>query len=292
MFKNPTRLPLLALAFSIILLAISAPAKSCLWEASSEKGTLYIQGSVHLLKASDYPLAPAIEAAYTKSDVLVLEADMAAMLTPETQKMIMGKALFKDEQTLETALSPEVYTLLSEKLTEVGLPIAVLQKFKPWFASMTLVLTKVQAMGFDTNLGLDHYFYNKAIADEKPVIGLETVKFQIDLFDSLAAENQDAYTKHALKELDQFETVLNELMTTWKEGNIDELGKLMLENFNEYPDLYDRFVVDRNKTWIKKIDERVTPKKTHMIVVGAAHLPGEEGLLKLLEQKGYTLEQL
>ena len=292
MFTKPARLTTVALALSITLLTSFVQAKSCLWKATSKKGTLYVQGSVHLLKADDYPLAPAIEEAYAQSDVLILEADMKAMLAPETQQLIMSKAMLKGDQTLESTLSPEVYALLAEKLSETGLPIAVLQKFKPWFASLTLMLTKVQAMGFDPNLGLDHYFFNKATADEKTTIGLETVKFQIDLFDSLAEENQDAYMRRSLKELDLFENLLTELMAAWKEGNIDELGKLMLESFNEYPDLYDRFVIDRNKTWIKKITGRVSTKKTHMVVVGAAHLPGEEGLLKLLEEKGYTLEKL
>ncbi|MEE9367767.1 MAG: TraB/GumN family protein [Pontiella sp.] len=280
-----------AIACSIALITLSAQAKSCLWKATSDKGTLYVQGSVHLLKATDYPLAPAIEEAYAKSDVLVLEADMKAMLSTETQQLIMAKAMLPGGQTLEGSLSPEVYKLLSEKLTEADLPIMVVQQFKPWFTAMTLMLTKMQAMGFDPNLGLDQYFYNKATTDKKTVIGLETVKFQIDLFDSLAEGNQDAYMKRALKELNLFETMLNELMQSWKQGDIDGLGKIMLESFNEYPGLYDRFVVDRNKTWIKKIDDLASKHKTHMVVVGAAHLPREEGLLKLLEKKGFTLEQ-
>ena len=281
-----------AIVFSLSITSLSVQAKSCLWEASSDKGTIYVQGSVHLLKASDYPLAPAIEDAYEKSNVLVLEADMEAMLTVETQQLIMAKAMLKDGQTLQDTLSPEVYRLLTEKLAEAGLPVAVVQQVKPWFAAMTLLLTKMQTMGFDPNLGLDQYFYKKAADDRKPIIGLETVKFQIELFDSLAEGNQDAYMERALKELDLFETMLEELMKAWKEGDIDGLGKLMLESFEEYPGLYDRFVVDRNKSWIRKIDGMVSNKDTHMVVVGAAHLPGEEGLLQLLKKKGYELKQL
>ena len=152
------------------------------------------------------------------------------------------------------------------------------------------MLTKMQAMGFDPNLGLDQYFYNKATTDKKTVIGLETVKFQIDLFDSLAEGNQDAYMKRALKELDLFETMLNELMQSWKQGDIDGLGKLMLESFDEYPGLYDRFVVDRNKTWIKKVDHMVSKNKTHMVVVGAAHLPGMVSAMTTLPVLGVPVQ--
>lgn len=280
------------LTVSAILLTTSVQAKSCLWKATSDQGTLYVQGSVHLLKANDYPLAKAIEEAYAKSDVLVLEADMKTILDPKSQQLIMAKAMLKGDQTLESCLSPEVYALLSKKLTEAGLPPADLQHFKPWFTAMTLVLTKMQAMGFDSNLGLDQYYYNKATTDQKPIIGLETILFQIELLNSLAEGNQDAHMKRSLKELDMLETMFNELMLAWKEGDIETLGKLMLESFEEFPKLYDRFVVSRNKRWIKKIDEYVSKDKTHMIVVGAMHLPGKEGLLELLKKTGYTLEQL
>ncbi len=280
------------LVLSITFLSPGIQAKSCLWKATSKKGMLYIQGSVHLLKSNDYPLPPAIETAYTDSDILILEADMKAMLDPETQKMIMAKALLKGDQTLESILQPEVYAQLSTKLADAGLPSPVIQKFKPWFATMTLMLTKMQAMGFDPKLGLDQYFYGKAVSDQKPVVGLETVKFQIDLFDALAESNQNDYTKRALDELGLIETILDQLMLAWKKGDIEGLGKLMLKSFEDYPDLHERFVIERNKNWIKIINSRASKKKTHMIVVGAAHLPGKEGLLELLKEKGYALEQL
>lgn len=267
-------------------------AESSLWKAASGKGTLYIQGSVHLLKADDYPLAPAIEQAYSNSQAVVFEADMKEMLAPETQQMIMQKAMLKGDMTLEKSLSPEVYAELSKLLNEAGLPPLALQKFKPWFVALTVVMTKMQAMGFNPQLGLDQYFYGKAVADGKDVIGLETAEFQINLFDSLAEGNQDAYMKRMFKELDLFESQLNQIMTAWKTGDIEALGKLMLESFDEYPGLYERFVVERNKSWAKKIETLVSKDTNHMIVVGAAHLPGKKGLLKLLEKQGYTLEQL
>jgi uncharacterized protein YbaP (TraB family) len=292
MISKHTLLKTFALTVSITLLTTSTHAKSCLWKATSEKGTLYIQGSVHLLKSDNYPLAPAIEAAYEKSDALVLEADMEAMLSPETQQLLLSKAMLKNGKTLESSLSPDVYALLSAKLSEAGLPAAALQQFKPWFTSMTLMLSKMTAMGFNPKLGLDQYFFDKATQDGKEVIGLETVQFQIDLFDSLAKGNQDAYIKRTLKELELFETMLKELITAWENGEIEVLGKLMLESFDEYPGLYDRFVVERNKSWITAIGKNLTKDKTHMVVVGAAHLPGNEGLLALLRESGYKLEQL
>ena len=199
-------------AFSIaLLLSVSAQSANCLWKATCAQGTLYLQGSVHLLTADDYPLDPAIEEAYAQSDTLVFETDMKAMLTPETQRLIMTKAMLPDQRTLENELDPEVYAILSGKLAEAGLPAAAVQKFKPWFATMTLMMLRIQAMGFDPTLGLDQYFHRKAIADGKTEVGLESVEFQINLFDALSEGNQNGYTKHALKELEQMETMLAEI---------------------------------------------------------------------------------
>lgn len=294
MKRNPpiTLTHCFSVLFSSLLLAASVRAESCLWKATSDRGTLYLQGSVHLLSTEDYPLAPAIEDAYADSDVLVFETDMKAMATPETQRLIMSKAILPGQRTLEGELDPEVYAMLSKKLTEAGLPAAAIQKFKPWFATMTLMLLRMQAMGLDPNLGLDQYFHRKAMADQKKEVGLESIEFQINLFDELSRGNQNGYTKHALKELEQLETMLGEMMTAWKNGDLGRLDELTRTSFEEYPGMYEKFVTARNKVWTEKLDQLVDRDKTCMVVVGTAHLSGSEGLLELLKQRGYTIQQL
>lgn len=275
-----------------LLLAHTGCAKTCLWKASSGHGTLYLQGSVHLLKTNDYPLDPAIENAYDQSDVLILETDIKAMLSPETQQLIVSKALLPEYRTLKSELDPEVYGLLSKKLIDAGLPPIAMQQFKPWFATLTLMMARMTSMGFDPNLGLDQYFYRKATKDEKPVVGLETVEFQINLFDALAEGNQNAYTKHALKELEQLETMLDEITTAWKKGDLDKLDEVTKDSFKEYPGLYEKFVTSRNRTWTTKLDAMASEGKNCMVVVGIAHFAGESGLIELLKEKGYKIEQL
>ena len=292
MKRHPPISSFLTTLAGLFLLSISVRAESCLWKATSDHGTLYLQGSVHLLTADDYPLDPAIENAYSKSDVLVFETDMNAMLAPETQQLIMAKAILPDHRTLEGELDPEVYAMLLSKLAEAGLPALAVQKFKPWFATMTLVVLRMQAMGFDPNLGLDQYFHRKAMADKKTEVGLESIEFQINLFDALSEGNQNGYTKHALKELEQMETMLTDMMAAWKKGDLERLDEMMRASFEEYPDMYEKFVTQRNKTWAEKLAELAAKDQTCMVVVGAAHLGGKEGLLELLKAKGYTVEQL
>jgi uncharacterized protein YbaP (TraB family) len=287
-----TILSYFSVLFAALVLAGSVQAESCLWKAESDHGTLYLQGSVHLLTAEDYPLAPAIEDAYADSEVLIFETDMKAMIAPETQQLILSKAILPGQQTLEDELDPEVYSMLAKKLAEAGLPAAAIQKFKPWFATMTLMLLRMQAMGLDPNLGLDQYFHRKAMADGKPEVGLESIEFQINLFDELSRGNQNGYTQHALRELEQMETMLDEMMTAWKSGDLGRLDKLTRASFEEYPEMYEKFVTARNRTWAEKLQDLSSKDKTCMVVVGTAHLSGKEGLLELLRQKGYTIKQL
>jgi uncharacterized protein YbaP (TraB family) len=280
------------LALVVTVLATGATAKSCLWKVTSETGILYLQGSVHILKADHYPLAPAIEQAYAKSAALVLEVDMAEMALPETQRRIMEKAMLPGDSTLQEELDAETYQKLGAACTEAGLPVSAMAKFKPWFACINLMMLKIQKMGFDPNLGLDKHFYDKAKADGKRVIGLESIPFQIDLFDHLAATNPNAFVGRALADLEMLETEVGALGKAWAAGDIATVEKLMAKSFEGYPELYKTFVLDRNARWVKTLDDLLKKPETHLVVVGAGHLPGKGGLLELLKQKGYAVEPL
>ena len=269
-----------------------ADAKSTLWEATSPQGTLYIQGSAHVLKAENYPLAPAIEQAYSNSTALILEVDMSEMMSPKTQQLIMGMAMLQQPDTLKTVLDPLTYERLEEAAQQAALPLAAIESFKPWFATMTLTLVKMKKMGLDESLGLDKHFYEKATADNKKVIGLESVDFQIALLDSLSDENPDDFVNRSLTELKQLEDDLTKLLTAWETGDFQTLESLINKSFKDYPEQYEKFITARNKAWVKKLRGMVNRNDTYMVVVGAGHLPGEEGVINLLKQKGFTVEQL
>lgn len=281
-----------ALALITVTLATGAMAKSCLWKVTAGNGTLYLQGSIHILKADSYPLAPAIEQAYADSKALVLEVDMKEMTSPEMQQLIMEKAMLPGASTLQQVLDEETYRKLGTACTQAGLPIAALAKFRPWFTTMTLTLSHLQKMGFDSQYGLDTYFFGKATTDGKKVIGLESVAFQIDLFDSLAKENPNDFVTRALVDLAAIEEDIASLEKAWETGDIDTLGTLMSKSFEGYPELHKTFVLDRNKRWLKILGGFLEKPEPHMVVVGAGHLSGKEGLLELLKQKGCMLEQL
>ena len=281
-----------SLALMVPMLANSTIAKSCLWKVTSKTGTLYLQGSIHVLTADSYPLAPAIERAYIDSDTLVLEADISEMGKPEIQQRIMQKAALPKSTTLQDILSPAIYQQLETVSTEAGVPIVILEKLKPWVAATTLTLMRLKQMGFDPQYGLDKYFNDKAILDAKPVIGLESIEFQINLFDSLAQSNPDDFISHTLADLAMSESEMKKLETAWRTGDIKTIEELVSKGFKDFPELHKKFVTDRNHNWMSHFSEFMNESQTYMVVVGAGHLSGTGGLLELFRKEGYTLEQL
>ena len=147
-------------------------------------------------------------------------------------------------------------------------------------------------LGLQQQDGLDTYFFGRAETDGKKVSGLESVDFQIDLFDSLSEENPNDFVMRALADLALIEEDVAALLKAWETGDIDTLGALMSKGFEGYPNLHKTFVLDRNERWLKTLSGLLKTSETHMVVVGTGHLSGKRGLLELLRQKGYTLEQL
>jgi uncharacterized protein YbaP (TraB family) len=266
--------------------------KDFLWSAKSGKGTVYFLGSVHLLKADAYPLDKNIEAAYKDSQRVVFEADIDTVNTPAFQARMLSLGLYPEGQTLAQNISKETYALLEKKLTEVGLSIDQVSRFKPWLCAVTIAALKLKRMGFDPEYGVDKYFFKKAKEDGKERLFLETLDFQIALFSDLGGTEAEAFLKQTLKDLEVVETMLPDIMSAWKTGDAARLESIMTTSFKDYPDIYDRFIVQRNRAWSGFIEQLLAQGGTTLVVVGAGHLVGQDNLLQLLRDKKYTIEQV
>lgn len=296
-FSRTKTLRLLVGAFLFLLAfqpgeAQSFLGKSTLWKVSSERNTVYLLGSIHALKSEHYPLKAPIEKAFEDSQVLVLEVDPGSMGDLTMQGAMLGKGMLPPGSTLEQSLSSSVYELAKSKTSELGLDIDLFQGFKPWLFALTLGMTKLQASGFNPAQGVDFYFYGKAAGAGKPVNSLETMNYQLGLFDQLSPENQEAFVSQTLKDLDMVEKEMDTLISAWSSGDTGEMEALLLRNFRGHPDLYEALVAQRNRNWVFKIESFLNDDKNYLVVVGAAHLVGREGVVEMLRSKGYSIEQL
>ncbi len=272
--------------------AIQAPVKSCLWRVVSKDSTVYLLGSVHLLKSDAYPLSQAIEKAFGDSTKLVLEVNLDSLNSPDAQQMMLAKALLPEGKTLSETLSPATYQAVRQKVEALGLDIEALKRMKPWFLSLSLVAMKMQQLGYDAQHGVDRHFFDRARKAKKEVLGLETADFQLNLLDSLPAKTQEESLLQTLKELDQFETDFEQVVRAWAAGQEKQLDNLLLEGFKEYPDVYAKLISERNRNWLPKIESHFQGGNKTLVVVGAAHLVGRDGVVELLKRKGYSVEQL
>jgi len=289
----------LSLAFIAALIVCTSPAapsaqgrsaRSFLWKVESGTGVLYLAGSVHALTADVYPLNPAFERAFEASDTLVEEIDLAEGNLLTLAPMILTKGMYQDGRTFESVVSKETAVAVTRRL---GSPIAaeLIRTMKPWMVMLTLSALQMQQAGLDVALGLDKYFFDKAKAAGKPIIALETAESQIDRFDTMPERLQEQLLQSTLADLDAQSKELSTILEAWQRGDAAALERTLLAGFKEYPAAYQSLIVERNRNWMPQLDKCLARRTPCLVVVGAAHLVGPDGLLTLLSRRGYRIEQ-
>jgi len=249
-------------------------------------------GSVHLLTKDFYPLNPALERAYKDSDLLVEEVDIAELSGAGSQMSMLTRGIQPSSKPLDTVLSAATMALLSKKAQDVGLPIEALKQFKPWMIALTIEAMEWQKAGFDPELGLDKHFYNQAMADGKTVQALETIDYQISRFDEMPLDLQDHLLAETLKSIDTEQTSMSRLIESWRTGDAAAVERIVLKDLQQEPQLYQRLLVERNRNWLPKLEALFAQRTRAMVVVGAAHLVGPDGLVAMFRARGYKVEQL
>jgi hypothetical protein len=268
----------------------AAPARNFIWKVSSRQSVIYVVGSVHLLTPDFYPLAPAVDNAYKDCDLLVEEVDIGEMGIGAQFSMVQ-RGMLPSTQPLDKILSASTMALLNKKAGSLGLPLEALMQLKPWMISLTIEALQWQNAGFDADLGLDKHFYDIAKADNKNVQGLETVEYQISRFDEMPMSLQDHMLSETLNGIDTEQANMSKMIDAWRSGDAASLERIVLKDLQQEPELYRRLLVERNRNWMPKLEALLTRRTHAMVVVGAAHLVGPDGLVTALRAKGYTVEQ-
>ncbi len=280
----------LALLTCLVNPAESQAKKTFLWKLQSQKNTLYILGSIHVLRQQDYPLPAVIQEAFNDAEHLVFEVDLAKINNPQ---LIQQKALpDKPNESLQNALDSETYNLAKKSAAEIGLPIETFNQVEPWFFSIAFTSMKMLQLGFNSTYGIDQYLYRAGTGQKKKISALETFEQQLDFFDKLSVPTQRELVKQSLLDLKTIESSLNLIVNSWKNGNTQKLEAYLLKDFKRYPELQKTLLTNRNKTWVLQIEPLINQSEDYLIVVGAAHLLGSDGLIQQMQRKGYKLQQL
>ena len=283
---------ILLVIFFVLSFCTRSLAESSVWKVQRGGSTLYLGGTCHLLRQSDFPLPVEFDRAYKVSDVLVFETDIGNLKDPLTQQKLISKAMYADGATIEDHLSAQTYSMLKEYCTAAGIPLAALKQYKPSIIALTMMTIELAKMGVTLD-GVDMHFYERATRDRKDVEGLETVDEQINFIVKIGEGIEDAFIKHAINDITKIKKKYEKLVDAWKKGNVATLNDLMITEIKtKFPPLYKNLLTDRNQNWLPIIDAYQQTPRREFILVGVGHLVGPDGIVESLRKKGYLVEKL
>jgi uncharacterized protein YbaP (TraB family) len=261
------------------------------WEVSGRQNKLWLFGSVHLLKDADAALPEVAEQAYGDAETIFGELDLGSAIAGMMGPKALAMQMLPEGQTLATTLGPELYARLKQVAGELSIDTDFMTRYQPWFAALQIQQRRLALAGFNPLKGIDMQIALRAGADGKPMHGLEQVEDQLSLFADLTMAQQREFLRATLDEEDM-EGQMQDITRAWSTGNLDVLGKLLREGAEESPELFQKLTTDRNLRWLPQIEKMLQdPRNDYLVVVGALHMVGPDGLVELLRRKGYRVDQ-
>ena len=264
------------------------PGHLFFWKVTSPKATVYLLGSVHLMRRDMYPLPVEVEEAFQKSDYLACEINLNTALQGNAVQEMMSKALYTDGRTLFDVLSRQDAAKLRKALAERNLPEFMFKTMKPWMAAAMLPTMDALADGY-TETGVDQHFMNLAAGRKIPIREVESVESQLDALADMPEDMQIKWLESQLVPPAEVKEAMAALTASWSTGDQRALSKVATEDMSSQPALEKRLVLDRNDHMTRVVEGYLTQPGIGFVVVGAAHLTGKSGVVAQLRAKGYPV---
>ncbi|GMG95446.1 TraB/GumN family protein [Tepidimicrobium xylanilyticum] len=283
---------------------LDAGAKGLAWKVEHNGNTVYLLGSIHAGNSLIYPINDKLKEAFYESDALLVEANILNM--GNQLEGFIELITYQDGTTLKDHISEKTYQKLLQVSEIYGMPIELFEEFKPWSIAITLeTLSMTDIDNVDGNLpsailGIDLYFMSHAQIIQMPIIELEGLSHQSDLFDNLSSEFQDQYLNKVLDNIlnpsdDHLDSVelLEEWLNQWKDGDIEGFTESYLKNAVDTEDEISNMLFgERDRNMAEKIIDLLESeeKGTYFVVVGAGHFVVPDTIIYQLKDKGYNVE--
>ncbi len=272
----------------VALVSGQLSAQSSVWKVSKGDHHLYLGGTMHLLRAEDFPLPEEFTTAYDQSDKLIFEVAPEELKDPAVALKMMTSSTYQDGRTLKSVLNQEAYDALAAYCQKANIPIAAFNQYRVGAFLMFVAMNEYTKLGF-TSEGVETHLEARAEKDGKEIGSLETAEFQIQLVTEMGEGIENELVFYSLEDMDQLKTMSEELQTAWRTGNMEAIDEMIVESMEEFPDIYNQLLRDRNLNWIPQLEAMITTPDIEFVLVGAAHMPGKHGVIPLLENKGYTI---
>jgi uncharacterized protein YbaP (TraB family) len=287
-----TRLATASIVFLLIIFSRSVIAGSPVWIVEKNGQQLYIGGTIHVLASSDYPLPAAFDKAYRNSAKLVLETDMRKLQSPGFQQTMMRELTYSDGRNLQTILNRDTYRGLEQFFSARGIPMASMVNFKPGMVVTMMTMVELKRLGID-GIGVDAYYSARAIEDRKKLGELEPVETQIAFLANMGTGQENEMLSFSLSDVEQLPVMMKSMKDAWRRGDMEKLEKLGISELKkDFPEVYKALLLDRNNAWIPQIEAMARTKEIELVLVGALHLAGRDGLLAQLKARGYSIKMM
>jgi uncharacterized protein len=276
------------------LLCITAHADGALhslWEIHGKHNTVYLLGSIHVLRPTDYPLAPVVLEAYSNAKSLLMEVNLEEISSEQLQAEMLSSATLPEGKTLPEVLGKQRYGHADELARQVGVELSLFDQFAPWFAAEAISQLQLTQLGFQPEAGIEMYFMEKARSDGKSVAGLETAHDQILLFENMPMDTQAAYLVSSLEQAHDLPKEVDSMVHAWQRGDTQWFESEMQSEFGKDPRLYQSVLGARNRKWLPKIEALLNDDKNYLVIVGTGHLIGPGSVIDLLKKDGIGATQ-
>jgi uncharacterized protein len=272
--------------------ALADGSLHALWEVHGKHNTVYILGSIHVLRPSDYPLAPAMLSAYRAAQFIYMEVNLQELDSQAVQAELLSSAIMPEDKGLPAVLGKERYGRAYALAHEVGVALPSFDQFAPWFAAEAISQQQLMHLGFNSQSGVEAYFLERARADGKSVGGLETLHDQIALFQNMPLDSQANYLLSSLEQARELPKEVDEMVRAWQRGDTEWFTNELKSELGDDPQLYQSVLVARNRKWLPKIEALLKDDRNYLVIVGTGHLVGRGSVIDLLKKDGIGATQL
>lgn len=266
-----------------------------LWRVQNDSHTVWILGSIHMADSNLYPLAPAIQAAFDQSPALAVEINVTEdSLASEVNNQIVSHGVLPSGQTLKQKVGSRLWNRLDSALTAMGESSHSFQSLQPWLAALQISNLAIMNTGIDPQLGIDVVLIAAAHETQKQVISLETPSQQIGVFAEMPDSTQILYLERTLDEAMETPALMDSLFYYWRCGDAQGLEHLLLDtelNQPEFSDLKNDLYTQRNHHMAQAVEGFLKTGPTIFMVVGTAHLLGEDSVIEILKNHGLSVER-
>lgn len=272
------------LIFSHCLLADSA-----VYEITKGKNKIYLAGTIHMLRAQDFPAPAEFDAAYKTSQKIFFETDLQKAKEPEFGQRFAQAMILPNNTTLKDVLDADTWAALQAFSARSQYPLSQAMIFNPAMTSILISMTEAKKMGVGE--GIDAYYDNAARADKKNIGELESADDVIAYMKLFSQEDPNKIINSILEDAEDLPRHFEAMIANWRRGDLDALDKDMGEKMKaETPNAYQALVVDRNKKWLPQLEQMFKTSEVEMVLVGSLHLSGSDGLLAQLKKSGYQVK--